>query len=196
MRGSRWLAVAIVVGCVSSAGVAIAGSGSSDTSKVSGTFHADLVKKPKQRACDAMHVRIRTRFEGTQESSDDRLAGRFEADVESVVNTNNGWGRTSGTVVIRDKHSHRTKFRGKFIGVVEPDGGAEGFLTGDTKGGKHSASLLANFNVDQSIYTSAISGEFGQDSQLSSPYSPEDQDPAILTNACFDHGHHGGGGHH
>ena len=54
--------------------------------------------------------------------------------------------------------------------------------------------LLANFNVEQDLDTGAITGEFGQDSQLESPYSMEDQDPAVLTNACFDGGH-GGHGH-
>jgi hypothetical protein len=187
MRGRKWLAVAIAVGSVST-GVAVAGSGSSETSPVQGDFHADLVRT-KQRACDADHVRLRLRFEGSQTSSDPRLEGDLEANVESVVNTHNGYGYTSGSVVITRSGSHRTKFRGEVVGVVEPDGGAEGFLTGRTVG-RRSVRLLANFNVDQDADTGAITGEFGKDSQIQDPYAPtEDQDPAVLTNACSD-GHH------
>jgi hypothetical protein len=109
--------------------------------------------------------------------------------VESVVNTDNGYGYTSGSVVITRSGGHRIKFRGDVVGVVEPDGGAEGFLTGRTSGHR-SVRLLANFNVDQDANTGAITGEFGKDSQTQQPYAPtEDQDPAVLTDACF-HGHH------
>ena len=109
--------------------------------------------------------------------------------MESVVNTDNGWGRTSGSVVVRRSGHSRVKFRGKFVGVVEPDNGAEGFITGRTFGGRPMR-LFANFNSNQDIYTSAISGEFGNDSQVEGPYAPhEDQDPAVLTDACFDHHH-------
>ena len=79
--------------------------------------------------------------------------------------------------------------------MLEPDGGGEGFLTAESRG-RHPLHLLANFNFDQTS-PGHLSGEFGTDSQLNSPYSEEDQDPAILTNACFDkkHGHgHGHGG--
>jgi hypothetical protein len=193
MRGRRWLAVVIAAASIST-GVAVAGGGSSETSPVLGDFHADLVKQ-RQRPCDSNNTRVQVRFEGTQTSNDARLEGDFEANVESIVNNDNGWGRTKGTVTIRKTGRHSVKFRGDFVGVVEPDGGAEGFLTGDTKG-RHSVRLLANFNVDQDAATGAITGEFGKDSQTDKPYAPhEDQDPAILTNACSDH-HHGGGGHH
>ena len=189
MRGSKWLAAAIAVTAVSS-GVAVAGSGSSETSPVQGDFHADLAKPPKQRPCDRNHVRIRLRFEGTQTSNDARLEGDFEANVESVVNTKNGWGYTTGKVEIRRSHRrHRVKFRGEFVGVVEPDGGAEGFVTGRTRGPR-SMRLFANFNLDQNA-DGSITGEFGKDSQVEGPYyaPPEDQDPAVLTDACFDHHH-------
>jgi hypothetical protein len=194
MRGRRWLAVAIAVGSITT-GVAIAGSGSSETSQVLGDFHAKLVKQ-KDRPCDANHTRFQLRFKGRQHSSDRRLRGRFEAEVESVVNDENGWGRTEGKVVVRGRHG--VKFRGEFVGVVEPGGGAEGFLTGDTTS-RPSVRLLANFNVDQDAKTGAIDGEFGMDSQTDQPYAPysqEPQDPAIVTNACFHHHPHGGGGHH
>jgi hypothetical protein len=161
---------------------------------VSGEFEADLVAPPKDRPCDAKHVKVRVSWEGTQTSTDDRLAGKLRVDAESVVNTKNGWGYTKGSVVVRKSGKHGTKFRGEFIGVIEPDGGAEGFLTGKTQGSHKSVRLLANFNVEQDPDTGAITGEFGQDSQLESPYSMEDQDPAVLTNACFDGGH-GGHGH-
>jgi hypothetical protein len=197
MRGRRWLAVAIAAGSITT-GVAIAGSGSSETSQALGDFHAKLVKQ-KDRPCDANHTRFQLQFKGRQNSNDERLDGRFEAKVESVVNDKNGWGRTEGTVVVRRRHGHHAvKFRGEFVGVVEPDGGAEGFLTGDTTS-RPSVRLLANFNVDQDAKTGAIDGEFGMDSQTDQPYAPygqEPQDPAIVTNACFGHHHHGGGGHH
>jgi len=193
MRGRRWIAVLIAVGSIST-GVAIAGSGPSETKQVTGDFHARL-KYEKHSKCDANNTRFRSQFKGRQHSSDKRLRGRFAANVESVVNDDNGWGRTSGTIVVSGRHG--VKFSGKFEGVVEPDGGAEGFLTGDTTG-RPSVHLLANFNVDQDAKTGAIDGEFGMDSQTDQPYAPygqEPQDPAILTNACFGH-HHGGGGHH
>jgi hypothetical protein len=190
MRGSRWLAAACAVGLVST-GVAVAGSGSSETRAVEGEFHAKLKSRHRER-CDANHVKFRLRFEGEQTSTDDRLTGDFEAKVDTVQDTNTGYGYTSGTVVIREEgRRNRTKFRGKVVGVVEPDGGAEGFITGRTTGRK-SLRLLANFNADQNPYTLAISGEFGKDSQEQDPYGPhEDQDPAVLTNACDKgHGHH------
>jgi hypothetical protein len=193
MRGRRWLAVAIAAGSITT-GVAIAWSGSSETKQVTGDFHAKL-KWEKDSSCDAKNTRFRSQFKGRQHSSDRRLQGRFEAKAESVVNDDNGWGRTEGTIVVRGRHG--VKFRGDFEGVVEPGGGVEGFITGDTTS-RPSVHLLANFNVNQDAETGAIDGEFGMDSQTDQPYAPygqEPQDPAIVTNACFGH-HHGGGGHH
>ena len=189
MRGSRWLAAACAVGCVST-GVAVAGSGSSSTSAVTGEFQAKL-KDRHQRRCDANHVKLRLRFKGEQTSDDDRLEGKFEANVETVQDTNTGYGYTSGSVVIREEGRRgRTTFRGQVVGVVEPDGGAEGFLTGRTTGRGESVRLLANFNVDQNPDTLAITGEFGKDSQTQKPYAPdEDEDPAVLTDACDRNGH-------
>jgi hypothetical protein len=190
MRGSRWLAAACAVGCVST-GVAIAGTGSSETSAVDGRFEATLERQQQQR-CDANHVKFRLRFEGDQTSSDDRLTGDFVAIVETVQSRDTGYGYTSGTVVIRRPGSGRVKFRGEVVGVVEPDGGAEGFLTGQTSG-RDAVRLLANFNADQDPDTLAITGEFGKDTQTQDPYKPtEDEDPAVLTDACDGHGH----GHH
>jgi hypothetical protein len=187
MRGSRWLAVAVAVGSVST-GVAVAGGGSSETSPVLGDFEAELVKQ-KERRCDHKHVKVELRFKGFQTSNDERLEGQLEVNVESVVNTRNGWGYTKGTVTVRSSRGHWSKFRGDVVGVVEPDGGAEGFLTGRTSG-RGSVRLFANFNVDQDPATGAITGEFGKDSQEQKPYAPtEDQDPAVLTNACLDKGH-------
>jgi hypothetical protein len=197
MRGSRWLAAVVVVGSIST-GVAIAGSGKSETTAVTGTFEVAQVGKAKQRQCDAKHVRIKTRFEGDQTSSDSRLTGQLEIKATSVVSTENGYGRSKGTFVLRRTYSPGAAFRGEFVAVLEPDGGGEGFLTAESRG-RHPLHLLANFNFDQTS-PGHLSGEFGTDSQLDSPYSEEDQDPAILTSGCFDkkhgHGHHHGGGHH
>ena len=76
------------------------------------------------------------------------------------------------------------------MGVLEPDGGVEGFVTGRTCGHR-SVHLFANFNVDQNS-DGSITGEFGKDSQVQGPYyaPPEDQDPAVVTDACFDRNHH------
>jgi hypothetical protein len=199
MRGRRWLAVAIAAGSITT-GVAIAGSGKSETTAVTGTFEVTQVGKAKQRQCDAKHVRIKTRFEGDQTSSDSRLTGQLEIKATSVVSTKSGYGRSKGTFVLRQTYSPGASFRGEFVAVLEPDGGGEGFLTAESRG-RHPLHLLANFNFDQTS-PRQLSGEFGTDSQMDSPYSEEDQDPAILTNGCFDkkhghgHGHHGGGGHH
>jgi hypothetical protein len=196
MRGRRWLAVAIAVGSIST-GVAIAGSGKSETTPVMGTFKVEAVGKVKQRQCDAKHVRTKARFEGDQVSSDSRLTGRLEIKATSVVSTENGYGRSKGTFVLRQTYSPGASFRGEFVAVLEPDGGGEGFLTAQSRG-RHPLHLLANFNFDETS-PGHLSGEFGTDSQLESPYSEEDQDPAILTNACFHkkhgHGHGHGGGH-
>jgi hypothetical protein len=197
MRGRRWLAVAIAVGSIST-GVAIAGSGESETTQVMGKFDVHAVGKVKKRKCDANHVRTKARFEGEQTSSDPRLTGDLEIKATSVVKKK-GYGYSKGTFVLRQTYSPGATFRGEFVAVLEPDGGGEGFLTGESRG-RHPLHLLANFNFDRTSHRH-FSGEFGNDSQLDSPYSDEDQDPAILTNACFDkkhgHGHGGhGGGHH
>lgn len=197
MRGRRWLAVAIAAGSITT-GVAIAGSGKSETTAVTGTFKVEAVGKAKMHQCDAKHVRIKTRFEGDQTSSDSRLTGQLEIKATSVVSTENGYGRSKGTFVLRRTYSPGAAFRGEFVAVLEPDRGGEGFLTAESRG-KHPLHLLANFNFDETS-PGHLSGEFGTDSQLNSPYSEEDQDPAILTNGCFDkkhgHGHGHGGGHH
>jgi hypothetical protein len=197
MRGSRWLAAVVAVGSIST-GVAIAGSAKSETKAVKGTFEAKLVGKPKPKRCAPKHEKTQLRFEGTQQSNDPRLAGRLEIKAESVVNTKNGYGYSKGTVVLRKTYSPGTTFKGEFVAVLEPDGGGEGFLTGETRG-KDAVHLLANFNFDEDT-PGHISGEFGQDTQVQKPYAPmEDQDPAIVTNACFDRGHghgHGHGGGH
>jgi hypothetical protein len=204
MRGSRWLAAVAAVGAIST-GVAVAGSGKSETTAVTGTFEVHVVGTPKERDCDAKHVRTKARFEGEQSSSDERLTGDLEIKATSVVNTENGYGRSKGTFVLRQTYRPGASFRGRFVAVLEPDGGGEGFLIAESRG-KHGLHLLANFNFDQTSPDDpdtpvTLNGEFGDDSQLDSPYSDEDQDPAILTNACFGkkhgHGHHGhGGGHH
>jgi hypothetical protein len=199
MRGSRWLAAVAAVSAIST-GVAIAGSGTSETTSVMGTFNVHLVGKPKAHECAPNHVRTKARFEGEQSSSDPRLTGHLEIKATSVVKEN-GYGRSKGTFVLRQTDTPGASFRGEFVAVLEPDGGGEGFLTAESRG-RHPLHLLANFNFDETS-PGNLSGEFGKDSQLNSPYSEENQDPAILTNACFDkkhghgHGHgHGGGGHH
>ena len=77
MRGRRWLAVAIAAGSITT-GVAIAGSGKSETTAVMGTFKVEAVGKVKERQCDAKHVRTKARFEGPLASSDSRLAGQLD----------------------------------------------------------------------------------------------------------------------
>ena len=177
----------IAVGSLA-AGIAVAGTQSSETTPVRGTFQADLVQQ-KERACDPSHSQFRVRFEGTQTSTDPRLTGDLEAKVRSVINTATGWGRTAGTVTVREPGSGRPKFHGRFVGVLEPDGGTEGFLDGRTVA-RPKVALLANFNLQQNPQTLAIAGEFGADTQTG-----PSQDPAIVTNAC-DRKNHGGHGHH
>jgi hypothetical protein len=193
MRGGKWIAVAVAVGSIST-GVAVATGGSSETSQVMGTFEL-TPGKAKQRQCAPHHDRVDVRFKGTQQSDDERLAGNLEVKAESVINTDpdNRWGRSEGSVKIRGDGRHgKTKFSGEFIAVLEPDGGVEGFITGETKDGAH---LFANFNADQNP-DGTLHGEFGTDTQTDKPYAPdEDQDPAILTNACFKGHGHGGHGH-
>jgi hypothetical protein len=187
MRGPRWIAVGIAAGAVS-VGVAVGASRSSETTPVTGDFQAALTSE-HQRPCGADATKFRLTFEGTQTSSDSRLAGDLEAKVRSVLSTQTGYGWTFGTVAIRDAATGRLKFHGRVVGVLAPDGRTEGFLTGHTVG-TDSTRLLANFNVQQDA-TGAITGEFGRDTQSGSL-----QDPAILTNACHG-GHHKreGGGH-
>jgi hypothetical protein len=193
MRGAgRWIAVVVAVGSVST-GIAIAHGGSTKTEPVTATFSAKLVKD-KEKPCAHKHVRAELRFVGSQNSPEfSDLTGDLEIKATSVVNTETGWGRTKGDVVVRKTYSPKSTFKGEFIGVVEPDGGAEGFIVGETKGHK-SLHLFANFNVDQNP-DGSIEGEFGQDTQMQKPYAPEDEDPAIVTNACFKRHGHGHGGH-
>jgi hypothetical protein len=185
MRRSTWLVAPIAVGSLA-AGIAVAGMQSSETTPVTAKFTASLVKQ-KERTCDPSHSKFRVRFEGSQTSSDPRLSGDLEAKVRSVVNTQTGWGRTVGTVTVREPGSGRPKFHGRVVGVLEPDGGTEGILGGRTVARPHAA-LLANFNLQQDQQTGAITGELGTDSQ-----SASSQDPAILTDACSSgHKNHGG----
>ena len=187
MRRSSWLVAPIAVGSLA-AGIAVAGMQSSETTPVTGTFQASLVEQ-KERVCAPSHTQFRVRFEGTQTSSDPRLTGDLEAQVRSVVNTETGWGRTAGTVTVREPVSGRPKFHGRVVGVLEPDGGTEGFLAGRTVS-RPKVALLANFNLQQDAQTGAIAGEFGNDTQTGSS-----QDPAIVTNACDPKGHSGRGHH-
>jgi hypothetical protein len=176
MRRIAWLATPIAVASMV-AGIAVAGSTSSETTPVTADFEANLVKV-KERPCDSSHSEFRLKFEGSQTSSDPRLTGDLVAKVRSVVNTQTGWGYTLAKVKVSEPGGGPVKFRGRVIGVLEPDGGTEGFLAGRTVG-RPKVKLLANFNVQQDPQTGAITGEFGKDSQTGAS-----QDPAILTNAC------------
>jgi hypothetical protein len=177
MRRISWL-LAPLAALSLAAGVAVAGSQSSETTPVTADFHADLVN-PKSRACDASHSVFRGTFKGAITSSDPRLSGDIAAKTRSVVNTDTGWGRSVGKVVIRDASSGHPKFEGRAVTVLEPDGGGEGFLTGRTVAKPH-AQLLANFNIQQDQQTGAITGEFGKDTLSGATF----KDSAILTNAC------------
>jgi hypothetical protein len=171
----RYLVLATAVVSLS-AGVAIGAAQPSETTPVTADFRASPVSA-KERPCDATHTKFRVVFEGSQTSSDARLTGALKARVRSVVNTQNGYGYTVGKVRIRDTTSGRLKFRGRVVGVLEPGGGVEGFLSGRTSG-RPSARLLANFNAQQDA-SGAITGELGNDSQTG-----QIQDPAILSRAC------------
>jgi hypothetical protein len=189
MRRLGWLLAPIAVGSLA-AGVAVAGSQSSETTPVVADFEASLVQQ-QERICDASHSEFRLKFEGSQTSSDPRLTGHLEAKVRSVVNTQTGWGRTVGVVTVREPGGGLPKFHARVVGVLEPDGGTEGFLDGRTVDRPH-VRLLANFNVQQNQQTGALTGEFGKDSQTGLS-----QDPAILTNACRGgHRKHGGDDEH
>ena len=176
MVSFRWLAIG--AGVVSfSAGVAFAASQSGETTAVTADFQAAVVAQ-QQRQCDAGHMKFRVKFEGTQTSADARLAGKLTIRAVSVVNTQNGYGYVRAQVRVRDAATGKPKLHGLAVGVIEPDGGSEGLLSGRTVG-PDSKRLLANFNVSQDGSTGALTGELGKDSQTGAS-----QDPAILTDAC------------
>ena len=176
MLSIRRLAIGAGVASLS-AGVAIAASQPAETTAVTADFQAAVVSQD-QRQCDADHIKFRVKFEGTQTSSDPRLSGNLTIRAVSVVNTTNGYGSTRAKVRLRDAASGKPKLHGVAVGVIEPDGGSEGLLTGRTVG-PNSVRLIANFNLQQDQSTGALTGEIGKDSQTGAS-----QDPAILTNAC------------
>jgi hypothetical protein len=176
MLSLKWLAIGAGVASFS-AGVAIAGSQPSETTAVTADFQAAVVSQ-KQRQCDVDHLKFRVKFEGTQTSADPRLAGKLTVNAVSVVNTQNGYGRVRAKVRLSDAATGKPKLHGLAIGVIEPDGGSEGLLSGRTVG-PDSMRLIANFNLQQDEATGALTGELGKDSQTGAS-----QDPAILTNAC------------
>ena len=176
MVSTRWLAIGAGVASFS-AGVAIAASQPAETTAVTADFQAGVVAQ-NQRQCDADHVRFRVKFEGTQTSADARLSGKLTIRVVSVVNTGNGYGYTRAKVRVSDAATGKPKLHGVAVGVIEPDGGSEGLLSGRTVG-PNSMRLLANFNVQQDQSSGALTGEIGKDSQTGTA-----QDPAILTDAC------------
>jgi hypothetical protein len=176
MVSTRWLAIGAGVASFS-AGVAIAASQPAETTAVTADFQAGVVAQ-NQRQCDADHVKFRVKFEGTQTSADARLNGNITIRAVSVVNTKNGYGYTRAKVRVRDAATGKPKLHGIAVGVIEPDGGSEGLLTGRTVG-PHSMRLVANFNLQQDESSGALTGEIGKDSQTGAS-----QDPAILTNAC------------
>jgi hypothetical protein len=174
MSRTRWVLIPIA-GLSLAAGVAVAGPQSSETTPFTADFQAGVVNQ-KQRACDASHTAFRVLFKGTQTSSDPRLAGDLTVRVRSVANNDNGWGWTSGKIVIRETGTHKPKFEGHVVGVLEPEGQVEGFLRGRSVAKPH-AKVFANFNVQQAE-NGDVTGEIGKES-LSGM-----QDGAILTNAC------------
>jgi hypothetical protein len=176
MSRVSWLLVPVAAVSMA-AGVAFAGSQSSETTPVTADFQANLLN-PRERVCDAKHSVFRGTFQGTQTSSDPRLSGDLTVRARSVVNTQTGWGRSVGNVVIRETGGGAPKFRGHAVVVLEPDGGGEGFLRGRTVARPH-AQLLANVNLQQNQQTGAITGELGKDT-----LSGTSKDPAILTSAC------------
>jgi len=186
MLSFRWLAIGAGVASFS-AGAAIAGSQSGETTAVTADFQAAVVST-QERQCDASHTKFRLKFEGTQTSADARLAGKLTIRAMSVVNTQNGYGYTRAKVRVFDAVTGKPKLHGLAVGVIEPDGGTEGLLSGRTVG-PNSMRLLANFNVAQNAATGALTGELGKDSQTGAA-----QDPAILTDACKGgHGKHESG---
>jgi hypothetical protein len=176
MSRSSWLLVPVAAASLA-AGVAVAGPQSSETTPVTGDFQANLVN-PSERVCDASHSVFRGAFQGSLTSSDARLSGDLTVRFRSVVNTGSGWGRTVAKVTVRETGGGHPKFRGRAVAILEPDGGAEGFLSGRTVAKPH-VQLLANINIQQDQQTGAITGELGKDT-----LSGTSKDPAILTNAC------------
>jgi hypothetical protein len=183
MLSFRWLAIGAGVASFS-AGVAIAGSQSGETTPVTADFQAALVSS-QDRQCDADHTKFRVRFEGTQTSADPRLSGNVVIRAVSVVSTQNGYGFTRAKVRVSDPATGKPKLHALAVGVIEPDGGSEGLISGRTVG-PDSMRLIANFNVAQDQTSGALTGEIGKDSQTGAA-----QDPGILTDACK-----GGRGHH
>jgi hypothetical protein len=94
------------------------------------------------------------------------------------VNSESGYGYVRAKVRVSDAATGKPKLHGLAVGVIEPDGGSEGLLTGHTVG-PNSMRLVANFNLQQDQQSGALTGELGKDSQTGAS-----QDPAILTNAC------------
>ena len=174
MSRMRWMLVP-VAGLSLAAGVAVAGPQSSETTPFTADFQASVAKQT-QRSCDAAHTAFRVLFKGTLTSTDPRLAGDLAVRVRSVVNNESGWGRTTGKVIVRETGTHKPKFGGHVVGVIEPEGQVEGFLRGTTVAKPH-AKMFANFNVQQAE-NGDVTGEIGKES-LSGM-----QDGAILTNAC------------
>jgi hypothetical protein len=176
MSRLKWLTALAAAGSLS-AGVAVGASTSAETTPVTADFRAEIASV-SQRQCDPNHVLFRLTFEGTQTSSDPRLAGDVSARVRSVVNITNGWGQTAAKVVVRDATTGGVKARANLFGVIAPDGSVEGVYVGHTTG-PNSARLVANFNANQNPTTGAVTGEIGKDSQTGAL-----QDAAVLTNAC------------
>lgn len=176
MLSFRWLAIGAGVASFST-GVAIAASQSAETTPVTADFQAALVSS-QDRQCDADHTKFRVRFEGTQTSADPRLSGNVVIRAVSVVSTKNGYGFTRAKVRVSDPATGKPKLHALAVGVIEPDGGSEGLISGRTVG-PDSMRLIANFNVTQNQTSGALTGEIGKDSQTGAA-----QDPAILTDAC------------
>jgi hypothetical protein len=176
MLSFRWLAIGAGVASFS-AGVAIAASQSTETTPVTADFQAALVSS-QDRQCDADHTKFRVRFEGTQTSADPRLSGNVVIRAVSIVSTQSGYGFTRAKVRVSDPATGKPKLHALAVGVIEPDGGSEGLISGRTVG-PDSMRLIANFNVTQNQASGALTGEIGKDSQTGAA-----QDPAILTDAC------------
>jgi hypothetical protein len=71
---------------------------------------------------------------------------------------------------------------------------AEGFAVEAAHDGPAGVALCERLLPDLVVLDlGTINGEFGKDSQEQKPYAPpEEQDPAVVTNACFKK-HHGHG---
>ena len=153
MLSLRWLAIGAGIASFS-AGAAIAASQSGETTAVTADFQAAVVSQ-MERQCDANHTKFRVLFEGTQTSADARLSGKLTVRAVSVVNTQNGFGYVRAKVRVSDAATGKPKLHGHAVGVIEPDGGSEGLLSGRTVG-PNSMRLLANFNVQQNAQTGAL----------------------------------------